>query len=256
MKYNSVFYESDLIELKEPVEEITTLRNKLVIDQGMNMPWSVTRPWEYAKLIKASQPLIHHGSVLDIGSANSVLPFYFNDRDCMVQACDIEMPSAKELDYYKRCAIGYKRADILNLPYKKETFDYVFSVCVLEHIYPFKDDDDIVRETIRAFRKIARVLKPNGLTAHSCDFYVKDFNTFRTYHRELLSRIILGLVGTFVPVDEPDYSIADPVKYYIENNTIYGKPEEREEKHLKYLREGKAPENLFTCASLVLRKVE
>lgn len=255
MRFNSVFYESDLVELKEQVEDITSLRDKLVRDTGMNMPWSMTRAWEYAKLIKASHPVVHHGTVLDIGSANSVLPFYFNDRDCIVHACDIEMPTAGELDYYRRRAIFYKRASIFDLPYDRKVFDYVFSVCVLEHIYPFKDDDDIVRETVRAMKKTAKILKPGGLTAHTCDFYVRDFNTFRTYHRELLTRILCGLVGILEPVDEPDYNIPDPVKYYTENSTIYGKPEDREEKHLKFLREGRSPENLFTCASLVLRKV-
>jgi len=255
MKANTVFRECDVMQFGGLIDEVRGLRDELV-REGMNPPWSATRGWEYAKLIRECQfrpPLIGK-KVLDIGSATSVMPFYLARNGCEAYATDIILPDKKDLEWYKRQGIRYKKASIFNLPADDGFFDFVFSVCVLEHIAEFKNDDDIVRETVRALKEVARVLKPGGITGHTCDFYVKDFNTYRTYHKELLYGIISELRRILIPIDVPDYDIADPFEYYISNSTVYADPVMREEKHLKYLRKNETPGNLFTCASIILQK--
>ncbi len=254
MRLNGLFYEAEAEELRHVIDEVKGLRKELIDIYKFNPPWSMTRGWEYGKVIKAI-PLTLGDKILDIGSSNSIIPFWYQRQDAKAYACDIKKPKRKELQYYKRLGIDYKKASMVDLPYEDNFFGGVCSVCTLEHIYPWKNDTEILRETIFAFQEIARVLMPGGVTIHSCDFYIPGFNSFRTYHEELLKKLFRALSHIFEPVDEPDYHIDDPFAYYINNNTQYGKPEERERKHLRFLREGKKPDNLFTCASIALRKL-
>jgi len=255
VRLNGLFYEKEAEEMSSLIDGIKSLRKELISTHKFNPPWSATRGWEYGKIIHALGGLERKDKVLDVGSANSIIPFFFRRYGCETYACDIKMPKHKELKYYEQCGIDYQKASIVDLPYDDRTFDAVSSICVLEHIYPWKDDTEILRETVFAFQEIARVLRQGGITAHSCDFYIPGFNSFRTYHEELMKKLFGALRHIFEPVDEPDYYIEDPFAYYINNNTQYGKLEERERKHLRFLREGKKPDNLFTCASIALRKL-
>ncbi|KKN46994.1 hypothetical protein LCGC14_0667340 [marine sediment metagenome] len=255
MRLNGLFYEAEANEMSGVIQSVIDLRKELISIYKFNPPWSVTRGWEYGKVIYALGKIEKKNKVLDIGSANSIVPFFFRRHSCEAYACDVKKPKRKELQYYKDLGIDYQKAGIVDLPYDDNFFDGICSVCTLEHIYPWKDDTEILRETIFAFQEIARVLKPGGITVHSCDFYIPGFNSFRTYHEELLKKLFKALSHIFEPVDEPNYHIDDPFTYFINNNTQYGKPEERERKHLRFLREGKKPDNLFTCASIALRKL-
>ncbi len=256
IRLNGLFYEAEAEELRRNIDSVKSLRKELISIEGFNPPWSVTRGWEYGKVITALCGGIPNWKILDIGSANSIIPFWFQSAEAFTAyACDIKLPKKKELKYYEKQGIDYKKASMVDLPYEDNFFGGVCSVCTLEHIYPWKDDTEILRETIFAFQEIARVLMPGGITVHSCDFYIPGFNSFRTYHEELLKKLFKALSHIFEPVGEPDYHIDDPFAYYINNNTQYGKPEERERKHLRFLREGKKPDNLFTCASIALRKL-
>lgn len=252
MKMNVLYTEQEMKDMGALITDIQTIRNEL-IGKGFNPPWSVTRPWEYSKVIQG-MPAKPGDKILDIGSNTSIIPFWFKRNGCDVYACDIVKPTFSELKYYKDKGINYKKAGMADMPYADNFFDGVCSVCTLEHIYPWKDDNEILKETVKGFKEIARVLKPGGITVHSCDFYVPNFNTFRTYHEDLLLKLIKALEPIFEPLDVPDYHIADPFAYYISNNTQYANPAEREEKHLKSLKEGVPPPNLFTCACIALRK--
>lgn len=253
--FNGLFNEADAKELS--LDSVKALRKELIGIHKFNPPWSVTRGWEYGVVIAALTGGIPNHRILDIGSGNSIIPFWFQSTDAFTAyACDVKMPTRKELQYYKSLGIDYKKAGMADLPYGDNFFGGVCSICTLEHIYPWKDDAEILRETVLAFQEIARVLMPGGVTIHTCDFYIPGFNSFRTYHEELLKKLFKALSHIFEPLDNYiNYHIEDPFAYYINNNTQYGKPEEREQKHLRILREGMIPANLFTCASIALRKL-
>jgi SAM-dependent methyltransferase len=260
MNYNTIFTEAEMAQFKNMIDELVEIRNEL-IRNGFNPPWSATRGWEYAKVIAGAECAKINKkdsikSILDIGSMSSVIPFYFNKHGWNAEACDVVPPNEQDLDYYKKCHIPYKEASIMALPYDDESFNAITSVCVLEHIYPWKNDFEIVEHTIEGLREAGRVLKRGGIMAHSCDYYVPEFNSFRTYHKDLLLKIIDGVKDILKPFGkEPfNYDIPDPRQYYINNCTQYLNPVEREEKHLKVLREGNKPENLFTCALITLVK--
>ena len=252
MKWNSVFTEKERQELQPLPDKIRKFRKGLV-SKGLDPSRGAIKDWEFAKVIIASNPM-PEDKVLDVGSSISVLPFWLKKIGCKVVAVDVVFP-ADCIERYRGEGIEYNEASIFDLPFPDNYFDKVYSVCVLEHIYKWTNDNDIVKETIRAFREVARVLKPGGVTANTCDFYIEGFNTWRTFHEKLLLEIIDGLKDIFEPVDEPDYHIADPFKYYIQNSTVYNKGEKRRKDHLYELTRHRKPENLFTMASIVLRKI-
>jgi len=252
---NTVYTDKEKEQFSELINRLWELRADL-IKRGFNPPWSATRGWEYSVVINATMPK-EGDKVLDIGSMNSVVPFYLKQYGAKCYAVDVVMPNENDLAYYKECGIPYKEASIMELPFEDNFFDFITSVCVLEHISPWKNNDEIVSETVRGLIEAGRVLKSGGIMAHSCDFYHPELNTFRTYTKELLERIIYRLSrnGLTLEGGDADYRLLpSPAEYYLNNSCVYENEKDREEKHYRILREGGKPGNLFTCASLILRK--
>ena len=77
----------------------------------------------------------------------------------------------------------------------------------------------------------------------------------RTFHRDLLYEIVEAVADVAVPVGDLDYDIPDPWAYYIENSTVYAADDPRRHEHIEKLKQKILPDNLFTCAALVLRKM-
>ena len=76
------------------------------------------------------------------------------------------------------------RGDLIQLPYKDESFDFISALDVLEHI---KDDDLAVSE-------ISRVLKKNGMVVitvpHSMKYYTQQDRLIGHYRRYEIKQII------------------------------------------------------------------
>jgi 2-polyprenyl-3-methyl-5-hydroxy-6-metoxy-1,4-benzoquinol methylase len=160
----------DVAELeKEPLkmvaDEIRQLYSEL---KASNVEFyhkmSLQRLWEYAMAICYSG--IKNGArVLDAGSGGSIFPAILNKKGCDVYVIDLEN---ERINWTKGIASFLKidlHCDVINmaeLPFKKNFFDKIYSVSVIEHIYE--------RERRKALKEMARVLKPGGIMVLSFDY--------------------------------------------------------------------------------------
>lgn len=119
--------------------------------------------------------LIYHSGVrpksrvLDIGGASSVFSFYLASIGCSVAVVDNDWNNcgiiynanyvAKKMGWDLK---AYDRSIARPLPFPNEHFDYVFSICTIEHL-PSK---------VRRFmmKEVARVLKHSGLVGLTMDY--------------------------------------------------------------------------------------
>ncbi len=96
--------------------------------------------------------------VLDIGSPKLLATFIARNFGAVVTSTDIVRQVEEECVLYERAAwqgaLDSRRCDARALPFADRSFDFIYSVSVLEHI---ASDGDT-----RAIREIARVLKPGG----------------------------------------------------------------------------------------------
>ena len=63
--------------------------------------------------------------------------------------------------------------DVRGLPYPDHSFDKVFSISVLEHVFPATGGD------VSAFKEIARVLRPSGIAVVTLPFSGHHYEEFR-----------------------------------------------------------------------------
>jgi ubiquinone/menaquinone biosynthesis C-methylase UbiE len=100
------------------------------------------------------------GKILDIGCGNGRNLLYFAKRGFEVYGLDFSkemVEQAKEMFKKNKIEIKEKQlivADMRNIPFENENFDYVISVASLHHL-PKKDHQEAIEE-------IKRVLKRNG----------------------------------------------------------------------------------------------
>jgi len=100
------------------------------------------------------------GKILDIGCGNGRNLLYFAKRGFKVYGLDFSkemIEQAKEMFKKNKIEIKEKQlivADMRNIPFENESFDYVISVASLHHL-PKKDHQEAIEE-------IKRVLKRNG----------------------------------------------------------------------------------------------
>lgn len=115
-------------------------------------------------------------NMLDAGCGTGVYSFYFSNFAKDIQAIDI---SKDKIDYLKRenflKNINFSRQDLCNLPFEKESFDFIVCSDVLEHI---KEDE-------KAISELSRVLKKNGTILITVPYYSKNNEkTYKIYDHE------------------------------------------------------------------------
>lgn len=117
---------------------------------------------EYPAVIQGLQ--VESGmSILDVGSANTILPLYLAAAGCRVLAVDID---ERTLAFQKQRLprlegrlfpaghLRFERQDAQRFPYTDGDFDRITAISVIEHI---PDDGDAL-----AVAEMARVLTPGG----------------------------------------------------------------------------------------------
>lgn len=140
---------------------VQRLINKIAVFSNENGLTFATIKWfEYAYCLLYSG-YTHRGKVLDVGSAQSVLPYYLASKGCDVTTIDICDSEYRE-NIGKKFNIKTITADLINLvPGLENQFDFITNLSVIEHI-----DKDT-----QAIKNLARYLKPNGVMVISTDFY-------------------------------------------------------------------------------------
>lgn len=122
---------------------------KRLIKKFKIIPWS--RLWEWPWVILNSD--IKKGlRVLDAGCVGSLMAKYCIQKGCKTYGIDLSNHSLPGLDF--------KKADVRNIPYKTDSFDRIFCISVIEHIWD---------NPMNSIKELLRVLKPGGLLAVTTD---------------------------------------------------------------------------------------
>jgi ubiquinone/menaquinone biosynthesis C-methylase UbiE len=224
--YNKVFEDKDYKKYEKYFKFIDGVEKKVTRDGINGLSTGGVRLWECCHVLRCLLPK-KGNVVLDIGSFKGVMPFCLTDMECKIHTIDIKMPNQQFLDYSAKRGITSNQASIYKIPYPNEFFDMAYSICVLEHLVEdLHNEKYFARRIAKAIEEVMRVLKSGGIFASTIDFYIKETN----------------------------YHIPDPWKYYLENSSVYHIDDERRKEHIRQLERKELPDNLFTCASLVLRK--
>ena len=106
--------------------------------------------------------------ILDVGCGNGRFSYAASQHDANVVGIDLNGAIGKAYQNLKQYGIRCVQADILNLPFKPEVFDFIFSIGVLHH----------TQDTENAFKGLVPKLKAGGKV--STTYYRKG-----TWMREL-----------------------------------------------------------------------
>lgn len=155
----------DRIAYRVVADEILKLESEMDsagIPTNHNLMWF--RQWEYATALINSG--VRNGTrVLDAGGCRSVFSIYLSRRGCEVYSIDIlpdkAMDSHRAADTFS-LPLHASTQDISALAFPDNSFDFVFCVCVIEHIPPFRQP--------KAMVELARVLRPGGIAFVSFDY--------------------------------------------------------------------------------------
>jgi len=112
--------------------------------------WHKRRFKEVSKLVEPTG-----GNILDIGSADGVFTKLIQEKSKADSALGIEVLEASvswAKKHWKTPKIEFRVADAENLDFKAGTFDAVFAIEVLEHIYSPKE----------MIKKVKKILKKGG----------------------------------------------------------------------------------------------
>ena len=160
--------------------------------------------------------------VLDAGCGNGKNMIYLKDK-CNI----IGLDNCK--NFIKLCKdrkLNVKEGDILNLPFEKNTFDFIISIAVIHHLTSESD-------RIKAINEMIRVLKPNGqilisVWAYESDkfsnnkkfiignnivkfnnkerfYYIYDFTNFKNLLKNFNSQIIWNKGNWYALIKYPQY---------------------------------------------------
>lgn len=165
--------------------------------------------WENAWILAHSD--IRPGArILDAGGASTIFSFYLASKGCEVSIIDSDWLNqgilqnaaavSKAMDW-KMYVVG---GDITSpLPFPDEYFDFVFCICVLEHL--------LSPQRQKAMRNMANCLKPGGLMGLTVDYDIKRegdkglrFRNRDQIDEDLIVASGLTLYGNDALVDEYD----------------------------------------------------
>ena len=116
--------------------------------------------WENVRLFIESMP--SNSTVLDAGCGNGKTMLYRKDLNFYgIDKCKnfVNICKSKDLNVYE--------ADILQLPFENNSFDYVICTAVIHHLESFE-------RRKKAISELYRVLKPNGKLLISVWFNIKE----------------------------------------------------------------------------------
>ncbi|MFW5774664.1 MAG: class I SAM-dependent methyltransferase [Chitinivibrionales bacterium] len=148
----------NLDELNHPSFKEVLQSLDVLLEQNTRLYLHPSKRWEYPWALQRAQ-LKPPAKILDAGCGWSVFPLYLAKQGLEVSGCDVDVPSMKFSDV----PLEYIRGDILNLPYKNNSFDAVFCISVIEHL----GHDSIPQ----ALAELRRVLKPESKLLLTTDFY-------------------------------------------------------------------------------------
>lgn len=157
LAYRSVI--RNLIRMRGIIEE-----SKLTFSSHMVDHW--LRLWEYSwAIIESSVDTRMH--ILDAGGTGTLFSYLLAMEGCSrVVTIDIDKPKVEDairLSKHLRLSnIEHLHGSILDMPFRDNTFDCVFSICVIEHIPR--------GEQLVALTELSRVLKPGGRLALTFDY--------------------------------------------------------------------------------------
>ncbi|HIP17696.1 MAG TPA: class I SAM-dependent methyltransferase [Methanothermococcus okinawensis] len=167
-KYNEIkeFYNNWNVEsYPEYFKVLMDLEEKLIIDIIKNLK-------EYDTIKRGN------GIILDCGCGFG--SFYTLTKDLNTIYLDFSINLLKKFKNNYNLKSNKICGDILNLPFKDNSFDLIFCINVLEHVIDYKG----------ALREMKRVLKKEGVLiviVVNGESFIKEsiFNEFRIYHRAL-----------------------------------------------------------------------
>lgn len=145
----------------------TTYQAEFSTGWGEGNIWFKRKLWEMSHIAVNSGVRKGH-RVLDCGGASSIFSFFLASNGCFVETVDIDWRGHGIVENANKVAreMGWKMhnlaGDMTKLAYKDETFDRIFTICVLEHL----DNDS----QIKAVKEMARVLKPGGIMGLTFDY--------------------------------------------------------------------------------------
>lgn len=112
-------------------------------------PMAWERVNEVASLVKSP------GKVLDIGFGSGIVEELLSKKDKKLKVYGIDIAKESVRLIKEKVPHGeFRLGSILKLPYKQNTFDYVLSLEILEHIQP--------HNTFKALAEVKRVIRQGG----------------------------------------------------------------------------------------------
>lgn len=126
-------------------------------------------------------------SILEVGGGEIGISRFLDDRITICDTCfkDNESSSKKIISVY---------GDARNLPFKDNSYDFVLSSDMLEHI-PDRDRAKVIKEMLRVSRKYVLIGFPSGKKSH--DYEKKIFNFIKKIsgreHKWLKEHVFNGI---------------------------------------------------------------
>ncbi len=130
------------------------------------IPWFLY--WEIAWVY------LHSGlkpgrTVLDMGGCSSLFSFFLAHKGCSVYAVDLNDSLVKNAETVAD-KMNWKMhptcLSMVDMQYEDNFFDYVFSICVFEHI--------LFDDRVKIMKKVEKILKPKGKFCITIDYKNPD----------------------------------------------------------------------------------
>jgi SAM-dependent methyltransferase len=171
-----------ILSVASIADDIVRLKRKLTERNHRFTTWmgdftSCNEDAEMGKLWENAWILAHsdvgpNARILDAGGASTIFSFYLASKGCEVSVIDSDwlgqgiienaIAVSRAMNYGMKVISG----DITHpLPYPVEYFDYVFCICVMEHLGP--------GQRRQAMKNLAACLKPGGLMGLTIDYDIE-----------------------------------------------------------------------------------